>query len=692
MGVMARWRSAVGVVLGLVLVGALPGVAWAEACPNEQFRTGASAALPDCRAYEMVSPADKNGGGVDQGNGGGWWQSAEDGSLMAFSSTSAFGDALSSTGLVQFYLASRGVGGWSSHALMPRQAPERAPIGATPGFRAFSRDLSKGVLNDVGLDDPPLVSGEPAENENLFLRDNNNDAYQLMDVTPAGAAAARVSFQGASSDFSHVVFSEVAKLTANAAGGEDANLYEWSGGAVNLVSVLPDSLPFEDQLVYARAVSEDGSRVVFSGNQAERLYLHEDGGVTVQVNSGGLGGSVNFQAATPDVSSVLFTEGAQAGLTGDTVAGSGENLYEYEVQGARVRDLTAVAHAEVLGVAGMGGDGGYVYFVARGALAAGAIAGQPNLYLLHEGAFTYIATLSGAYSRAGDEADWLGEQQGVLNGDPVRVTPDGVSLEFESVERLTGYDNTDVGTGNPDTEVFFYDAQTGRLVCVSCNPSGARPVGPSSILPSVSEENASSQDELHEAGVSRGRDAYRTRNLSVDGSRVFFNSFDALLPQDSNGRENVYEWEREGAGSCRRVGGCLFSISSGTSGENSVFADASASGGDVFFMTLQPLVSQDQDELFDLYDARVGGGYPPLAVSVGCDGEACRQGTVESSAGGVPGSVMFSGVGNVASPPLVVAKPKVKPKPRRKHRPRRRRVGRRAARRARGGRVHGKRG
>ena len=97
------------------------------------------------------------------------------------------------------------------------------------------------------------------------------------------------------------------------------------------------------------------------------------------------------------------------------------------------------------------------------------------------------------------------------------------------------------------------------------------------------------------------------RDLSADGSRVFFETEEALLAADSNSVMDVYEWEREGAGSCvRDGGGCLYLISSGVSSEPSYFAQASSSGGDVFFFTRQSLVGQDEDELVDLYDAREG--------------------------------------------------------------------------------------
>jgi hypothetical protein len=258
----------------------------------------------------------------------------------------------------------------------------------------------------------------------------------------------------------------------------------------------------------------------------------------------------------------------------------------------------------------------------------------------------------------GDSIDWA---PGDLTAPAISVTADGTRLAFESVMSLTGYDNTDVNTGSADTEVFLYDAVANHLICTSCNPSGARPLGSSLLTPL---EAFGEQDRL---------EGHRPHYLSEDGSWLFFNSFDALSPRDTNGREDVYEYE----------GGHVYLISGGTDSENSQFADASASGGDVFFTTAQPLVAQDRDPRLDLYDARVGGGFPSPVVPAPCAGEGCRLGAVAPGALSVPGSATFSGVGNLALSTTPAAKPKLKAKAKkRKARKRKRRV--RARKRARG--------
>ncbi len=90
------------------------------------------------------------------------------------------------------------------------------------------------------------------------------------------------------------------------------------------------------------------------------------------------------------------------------------------------------------------------------------------------------------------------------------------------------------------------------------------------------------------------------RNLSADGQRVFFETAQGLVDADTNGKADVYMWSD----------GELSLISTGKSGEESEFIDASTSGDDVFFTTREQLVGVDVDDQVDVYDARVGGGIP----------------------------------------------------------------------------------
>jgi hypothetical protein len=668
------------------------------ACPNEQLRTGFSASLPDCRAYELVTPPNKTSAEPDppEGSLGGNIEgsllgnlAAVDGNRFSFTAEDVFPGS-KSAGIDNPYVATRGASGWSSESVgVPKNYYGYECGAPKPGYSA---DLSKGIMvvgggGECGGPEPELVSGEPKGVINVFVRDNTNGSYQLVNLTPPGVTPANAETLSASADFSRVVFREQARLTENALGGV-ANVYQWSGGVVHLVTVLADGTPVAGSFAGS---SRDASRVFFT--YAGKLYARVNGASTVQVDASQAGGGGGgFLAASPDGSRVLFSADASAGLTGnttpgsgnnlysydfasdrlshldasqaggtggggsfitlsadgsqvlfsdeapstgpgltsDTTPGSGNNLYGYEFASGRLIDLTSGAHAELLGVFGVAEDGSYVYFEAEGALAAGATQGQRNRYVWHAGTTTFLAALANLDLGPAPPAA------------APKLSKSGRFLAFASPQSLTGYDNTDANTGKPDGEIYLYDAASNSLVCASCNPSGAPPTG--------GPRWGSGQN-------------LNPRNLSEDG-RVFFDTSEALLPADTNGQRDVYEFEPDGVGSCSDPGGCVSLISTGTGGQETWFIEASPSGNDVFLREYQKLVPQDkQEEARTIYDVRVNGGIPEPPTPPECTtADACRTALApQPSIFGAPASQTFSGAGSLV-PPLTTVKPPAKPK------------------------------
>ena len=625
------------------LVGLTPGTTYhfrvigSNAAGSEQgaaksFETSAGApttGLPDNRGYEMVTPVNKADGEIFSNELISGDQSALSGNSVAYVSLTSFPG---STGPGVNYIATRGANGWTTKTMLPPQA-----AGDTlelPGYAFFSSDLSSAVLangdsdSGGGQDNPPIVPGEPRGPLNLFLRNNTTGAFQLVNVTPASATAADAHFDNASPDGSTVVFDEPAALTAGASPtGPNLFVYDSATHSLKLLGVGA-GLGSSGSSREVNAVSNDGSKIFFTDSSGD-LEVFENGSAT-QVVPTTNSASPSYQEALTDGSAVFFTDDASAGLP-NTTAGSGANLYEFDTANGEVTNLTAnQADATVDGVLGVGGTAGnsFEYFVAEGAFggAPGSAAGSENLYVVHNGAAAkFIATLS-----ASDGSDWNGQYT-------ARVTPDGTHLAFDSTNPLTGFDNTDANTANADTEIFLYDATTNKLACASCSPAGNQPIG-------------SSQLDPVQSGLLSGGNTYLSHQLSDDGSRLFFDSNGALVQNDNNSVQDVYEFEN----------GQDHLISTGTSSSNSIFVDASASGNDVFFATRDQLVPQDTDGGNDLYDARVNGGFPVSAPNPPCTGDGCKPPTTAPPAPPVTATVTFAGPSNPAPKSSKKTKPKAK--------------------------------
>jgi sugar lactone lactonase YvrE len=298
---------------------------------------------------------------------------------------------------------------------------------------------------------------------------------------------------------------------------------------------------------------------------------------------------------------------------GSNAGDRGADLYRYESTTGELMDLSpdsgAPNGAEVKGILGTSTDGSHIYFVANGKLASGATAGGCvgagenvrglcNLYLWDEGETRFITRLEAAGgAERSDEVDWTPAGQSLAGTTPspkgARVSADGTTVLFRSQRQLGAFDNK----GIPE---FYRSVEAGAPVCVTCSPTGAAPASAPRL-----------QGLLQPTFGPQMLATVLTRNLSSNGRRVFFATSDKLVASDENGVSDVYEWEAEDEGTCRsheEDGGCLYLLSTGTSPRPSFFADASSSGNDAFFFTAQPLVSQDSDELVDVYDVRVEGG------------------------------------------------------------------------------------
>ncbi len=687
---------------------------------------GGELALADNRGWELVSPPDKQGTRIEAISETGVIQAAASGDAITYltnAPTEADPQGYANRAQV---LSRRSAAAWSSRDIaIPHTGPTGS--GGGPEETLFDPELTLSALQPFGPFIPQL--SDQASESTAYLHDLGDSCgsscFQPLVTgkrgfanvaegtrfgeeercTPSGNGSAIEGIcgprvLGASEDLGHIVLRSRAELVP----GTSHGLYEWNAGALSPVSVLPGGEPVAEgvesslglkDLAARRAISSDGSRVVWGA--AGNLYLRDTSrGETLQLDAAACGGCESgggrFQIASSDGSRIFFTDQKQLS------EGSGANpekeadLYECKVPPGKLAcelsDLTPPHGEEGAnvqgGVLGASEDGSYVYFVAKGVLSEAAnsrgqhaIAKEANLYLSHDGARSFIATLSG-----GDEHDW----EEAPARQPTRVSKDGRFLELMSQASLTGYDNRDLATRHPVAEVYLYDATTGRLSCASCNPSATRPTGieylklepgsgglvggPRGIWPASAlvGANVPGWTAIDTSPFSR----YQPRYLA-DSGRLFFNTAAALVPQDSNGTQDVYQYEPPGVGSCSesdptfsaRSGGCVSLISSGRSTQESAFLDASESGDDVFFLTSAKLSPLDVDPSADVYDAHVCTDASPCITfpdvqSPPCTTEAsCKASpTPQPQIFGAPASATFSGPPNPAPP--APPKPKVK--------------------------------
>lgn len=619
----------------------------AAACPNESARTGPSAQLPDCRAYELVTPRDSNGrrfSDIDSG----------------FRSFDVFNNELSSRLRDSFlftvrssalkappggngridsdvYEAVRGAAAWG----VVRHVTPTGSEAVTPftGAASFDHEYTFVFVSEHFADAGTNGSlGLEGDTDYLGDRDGHFELTGIGSLGVERLAQGRYISPGGQ----HVIFSTgrsqvesgwcfraelggaqclVKKLEPEAPPSGTGAIYDRAAdGPTQVVSLLPGDLtPAAGEDALYQGVSVDGASVAFKVEGT--LYVRVANAKTAEVAAG----NPTYGGISDDGSYVFYE--------------SGGNIHRFDTTDETDEQVNSSGDAKMVNASA---DGSHVYFISPTQLDGGeGTAGEPNLYVWSGGSPEYIATVDpsdiegipaltlwSSYAVAPNDDEGRGP-----GADPSRSTPDGNVLVFESRGQLTAYDNAG------HSEIYRYDDREKSLTCVSCNPSGTA---------AVADARLEDLTTLSRTTI--------VRNLTSDGTRVFFETSEPLIEADVDSVNDIYEWQ-EAAG---EGGPSLSLISSGdsvaypvlpeVSPSPNVLMGASTDGKDVYFLSLEALApGAGVGGAAAIYDARIGGGFaesPPPAV---CLEEGCRPPPIPPPSLGAAASPNLKGSGNVVA-------------------------------------------
>ena len=649
--------------------------------PATEVSPGFIASLPDCRAYELVSEANSG----DTANITGSYGYPEGTHVSYENFLPAPGTATHSGDVHQLVLATRTASGWRDQQISPLQGegPKHLSQGAESNLVGgiFTSDFSEAFLRSPfrnPLEDPQLnettgmgVYGISLASgvQTLWSLPDSGVLTQSMIETPEDVGLELGEFlAGASSDGSKVFFVTTAKLVTAPGTSADTHeasneVYERAGGHTYLVGVLPNgevpncgaevgqgvgsTAQPQSHFSYG-GVAPSGANVVFStpgpnpeGNVApcneQGLYLRDVvNGTTVRLPGQLYGGRTGTGAGEEEV---IFSLDSESGGLYEHRVTSGENievgvgsLLAYSRNGSRVYYLGPE-------------EGIHVYENGESHLIPGT-EGSEYTSTFRRGGVIENSKLTG------ETANMPVASAGASNGS---------HLLFIDRAKLTTFEN------EGHQEAYVYDAEDEKMMCVSC---GCMSCGPSKEPPSSgAEDDAQLIDRTTESGSVLQDPS--PPFISADGSRVVFETTLSLVPQDTNGTTDVYEWTMLGADGCTTTSasykevneGCVYLLSSGLGEEGTgveestgVFdgthlVGASEELQSVYIQTSEPVLQgldNELDSASHLYDVRVEGGFPYSASVVrGCEPGACKAGGGELGLVAAPGSEAVGGPGNL---------------------------------------------
>jgi len=599
-------------------------------CPNEALRLGLATDLPDCRAYELVTPANTNGRspiasfiGYSLTLGFSTELVTTDGSNLLFETTGGSLSIPGGNGQLDGYEAVRGPTGWAVRAAEPDGSQSQTPLagGASPDHGYWF--WSTGGSADHGS----LVIGGA---DTTYVR-RPDGSFQLVGEGVLNDDP-RARAHAITSGGSHLIFSATVPLIDGASPAGTTTIYDrGSGNSLQVVS-LEDSgeAPAAGAEVHYQGSDKAGTSVAFTvavGGLTKLFLRDSEAGTTALVASSS--GKLEFAGLSDEGRLLTYLKGG--------------NLFSYDVTSGSSTQIGFGAQSTAVNVSA---DGTGVYFVSPKVLVAGGPSnGAQNFYVwnAHTASISFIGQLTpldvaGEEISAEESVYGLGLWVKSLNAvhfqgpaiDPSRTSPNGEVIVFESRANLTGYDS------GGRSEVFRYaGGETPSLSCLSCNPA---------LLPAQSDARLQVLIGADSSAVTNGN--VPVHNVTADGRAVFFQTGDALVPADVDATDDVYEWEAMGVGGCTDAHGCLSLISSGHSAAPNYLYAATPDGHDVFFSTVDQILAADSDPAPSIYDARIGGGFSEPA-SGQCAGEGCKEQPTTAPGLASPGSSAVGESGNV---------------------------------------------
>jgi hypothetical protein len=638
----------------------------APPCPNARFRTGAGSALPDCRAYEQVTPVDKRGTmepfhyGVfinDQGALAG-----TDGDHVMLSEQFVHWGSGTTAGESPYFFSRDPERRWQMTAATLQ--PEASLAHYTPqlqsadltGF-AFSTRWETAAAHSPNVE---LGTGPPG------------GPYTTAASIPLGAFGT-FGWVAASEDFSKLIIATYDRTLAghNTGTTSGADLYEYSNGELRQVNTVgtcgaavvaggaeeagKQSTTEQAMTSSRRSVSADGSRVFFEAvpgsacSQPTHLYMRV-GGTEVRDL-----GTYHFDAANASGTQLLVDRGN----------GSAQEYILYDTGSATASPLFTLKEPKAPGTGALvSTDFNVIYVVSKEHLTPEA---PPPAGESSPAAYLY------RYDIASGTLRFELPQIGLLH----EVSPDGryvygtgqvPGLPAGALDADRNEQSLDPGIHAQ--QAFVFDSAENVVECVSCaSPFNPEPKFSATVI------GGEEQGVRDTANGSPPKIA-----LANNGDYAFFDTPAALVPSDVNGElepeepsgahpnptislsTDVYEWRRAGVDGCSHLQGCVSLISSGQAGYLVTLLGASESGRDVFFTTRSQLGPNDNDNSLDIYDARIGGGEPPPPPRpIECEGAACSTPAAAPN-DSTPSSFTFSGAGNLVTPLVAPpGKPVVKP-------------------------------